>query len=429
MDSEQSTQDKKNDPKKLKLGIGEYWNSVFRPLRMSTIKLLLISSIVLLICTFTVGFLYYAAKKTLLDQVRRQLVSIASTAALQVDSAKHAKLKTRADEVTPEYRELKEALHRIQVANPDIRFIYTMTSTDRPNIWQFIVDAEEDPAEVSHIGDEYDVSKYPQMKKAFSGALADIELSKDKWGVFLSGYSPIYNTDSQPIGILGVDMTQDNVYQRLLVLQRYSIGIWLIFFILVIFSTILYNQRTRLLTVQRDIAYQLSLTDQLTQLANRRRFDLMLEFEYQVAARYQRPLALIMGDIDNFKKYNDTYGHLAGDELLRKLSHLMQASVRKVDLVVRFGGEEFVIVMPNTDIAGAEIVAEKMRKVIETEEFYPISEKQVTPVTMSFGIAAFPTHADSKEELLSHADDALYAAKKAGRNRTKTYTVPQKPDK
>jgi diguanylate cyclase (GGDEF)-like protein len=410
-------------------GVGAYWGAEFKPFGMSTAKLIGVAFAILLICTVAVLVLYYAARKTLIDEVRRQLIGVASTAALQIDADKHQLLQTRADESTATYRSLKEVLRRIRVANPDFRFIYTMTSTDRPNIWQFIVDAEDDPAEVSHIGDEYDISQYPEMQKAYTGAIADKQLATDKWGTFLSGYSPIYDKDWRPIAILGVDMTQDNVQRRLRILEAYSSIIWLILFSLTILASILYHQRTRLLTVQRDVAYQLSLTDQLTQLANRRRFDLMLDFEFQVATRYQRSLSLIMGDIDNFKRYNDTYGHPAGDELLRKLSHLIQASVRKVDLVVRFGGEEFVILLPNTDAAGAEQVAEKIRKVIETEEFYPIPGKQVTPITISFGIAAYPTHAESKEELLDHADDALYSAKHAGRNRTKTYTVPQEPNK
>lgn len=424
-----SQQNKTNSKEELQPGVGAYWRSEFRPYGISLIKLIVVAFVVLLVCTIAVSVLYYAARKTVMDEVRRQLVCIASTAALQIDPVKHGQLKTHDDETTPTYKELREDLHRIRVANPDIRFIYTMTSTGRPNTWQFILDAEEDPAEVSHIGDEYDISKLPEMQKAYSGAIADRELNRDKWGVFLSGYAPIYDVNWQPIAILGVDMTQENVQRRLMLLEAYSSIIWLIFFVLIILSALLYHQRTRLLTVQRDVAYQLSLTDQLTQLANRRRFDLMFDFEFQVASRYNRPMAIIMGDIDHFKKYNDTYGHLAGDELLRKLSHLIQAGVRKVDLVVRFGGEEFAIVMPNTDIGGAEIVAEKIRKVVEAEEFYPIPGKQTTPVTISFGIAAYPIHAKTKEELLNYADDALYAAKQAGRNRTKTYTAPKEPEK
>jgi diguanylate cyclase (GGDEF)-like protein len=128
-----------------------------------------------------------------------------------------------------------------------------------------------------------------------------------------------------------------------------------------------------------------------------------------------------MGDIDHFKKLNDTYGHLAGNNLLSKVAHLIKANVRIADLVARFGGEEFVIVMPNTDAIGAEIVAEKIRKVVEAESFL-IPGKEIMPVTISFGVVAYPTEAKTKEELLGHADDALLAAKKAGRNRTKTYT-------
>ncbi len=421
------SQDKEQNPKKsnnqeeLRPRVDEDQQVEFKPYRTNTAILIVGAFAVLLICTFAVGLIYYVARESLMNEIRHQLISIASTAALQIDPIKHAKLKSREDENTPEYKELKEVMHRIQIANPNIRFIYTMTRTDEPNIWQFIVDAEYNPAEVSHIGDKYDISKIPGILKAYSRPIADKEFNEDEWGIWLSGYAPIYDSNRQPIAVLGVDMTQEDVQRRLTLITIYSSIILLIFLTLVTLSAVLYYRWTRLLIVQRNLSYQLSLTDYLTQLANLRQLDLILDFELQVASRYNRPLALIMGDIDHFKKLNDTYGHLAGNNLLSKVAHLIKANVRIADLVARFGGEEFVIVMPNTDAIGAEIVAEKIRKVVEAESFL-IPGKEIMPVTISFGVVAYPTEAKTKEELLGHADDALLAAKKAGRNRTKTYT-------
>jgi diguanylate cyclase (GGDEF)-like protein len=408
---------------KLRSRVGSRRGAEYQAYGMSTTKLMGIASAILVICTAAVLVLYFVARRTIMEEVRRQLISVASTAALQIDPNKLSKLTSRSDESTPTYIELKHILQQIRDANPDIRFIYTMASTDQPGIWQFILDAEKDPAEVSHIGDEYEVSKLPELKKAFIEPIADNKLSKDKWGIFLSGYAPIYNAKQEPIGILGVDMTQANVHRRLMMLQGSSMVIWLIFFSLIILVSVLYYQRTHLLIVHRDVSHQ--LTDPLTQLANQRRFDIMLDFEFQVAPQYNRPVSLIMGDIDHFKKYNDTYGQKTGDELLRQISSLIQANVRKIELAVRLSGGKFAIILPNSDITNAEQIAERIRNAVETKDFCPIPGKHYTLVTISFGVAAFPTHALSKKELIDHAEDALYTAKQAGRNQTRTYSSPE----
>lgn len=160
--------------------------------------------------------------------------------------------------------------------------------------------------------------------------------------------------------------------------------------------------------------------DGLTQLANRRCFDEYLEQEWQRLARERQPLSLIMCDIDFFKNYNDTYGHIAGDDCLRKVSHLIKQSVRRpADLAARYGGEEFVLVLPNTDIEGSMLVAEAIRnKLLDLK--LPHDDSAVSEfVTLSMGVTALIPKIDSLPSiLLTSADYALYRAKELGRNQT-----------
>lgn len=161
----------------------------------------------------------------------------------------------------------------------------------------------------------------------------------------------------------------------------------------------------------------LAVTDSLTGIANRRAFDRALEREFVRARHYGYPLALIMVDIDSFKHYNDTYGHLAGDVRLRAVAQLLAQSVREVDFVARYGGEEFAIILINTDRQAAIAVAEQIRRKAEMSCPEPLNGLPVPGYTLSLGVAAFPDDAQTPMALLLAADNAELAAKRAGKNR------------
>ncbi len=128
------------------------------------------------------------------------------------------------------------------------------------------------------------------------------------------------------------------------------------------------------------------------------------------------PFSVIVLDVDKFKFVNDTYGHLAGDEVLRRVADILVSNIRPGDVCARYGGEEFVLLLPRTKAENAYIVAERIRKTLELTEV-PLPMK----VTSSQGIAHYPTHGKTREELLGRADEALYTAKHTGRNRTVIY--------
>jgi len=172
-------------------------------------------------------------------------------------------------------------------------------------------------------------------------------------------------------------------------------------------------------TINNANLYHLAITDGLTQLYINRYFRQKLHEEIRRAARYKRPLSLIMTDIDSFKKFNDTYGHQAGDIVLALTAKICKKSVRDVDMPCRYGGEEFAIILPETSPESAVQVAEKLRKVIELYEF-PGPKRESLKVTISLGIATFPLHAKDDTSLIKSADLALYASKRDGGN---CYTV------
>ena len=164
---------------------------------------------------------------------------------------------------------------------------------------------------------------------------------------------------------------------------------------------------------------RLAATDPLTGAFNRREFTALAEREAIRAHRYNRPLAIMMFDLDHFKRLNDTYGHAAGDKALQRFTTICCNALRTVDIFGRWGGEEFVAILPETDADGASVIAERLRKTMADNSFEFNSHK--INFTVSIGVAQYRDNETSLEGPLSRADQAVYDAKKAGRNRIAVY--------
>ncbi|WP_438969941.1 sensor domain-containing diguanylate cyclase [Methylophaga sp.] len=159
---------------------------------------------------------------------------------------------------------------------------------------------------------------------------------------------------------------------------------------------------------------RLAMIDNLTGLFNRHAFEAKLDNEINRVSRYSKPLSVLMYDLDHFKKINDNFGHNAGDAVLLKVAELVRDNIRDVDMASRWGGEEFLVLMPEADIDEAKVVAEKLRKVIAEHPF-----EEVKSVTASFGVTQFVAD-ESPESFLKRVDDAMYLAKQQGRNCVET---------
>ena len=182
--------------------------------------------------------------------------------------------------------------------------------------------------------------------------------------------------------------------------------------------------RTAFETLETTIAdnrrlLALATTDPLTRVLNRRALADRLAIEMDRARRYASELAILLIDLDYFKRVNDTEGHLAGDEVLRQLANCIQSAVRTVDIVARYGGEEFVVILPETSPAGAMTFADRVRSGIESHEF-PVGDG-IIRLTVSIGVSTFPAaNIASADDLFASADAAMYRAKQDGRNQVRS---------
>jgi diguanylate cyclase (GGDEF)-like protein len=160
---------------------------------------------------------------------------------------------------------------------------------------------------------------------------------------------------------------------------------------------------------------RMATVDGLTHLFNHRFFRIQLRIEFQRALRYQKKMALVMIDIDDFKSYNDRYGHLAGDCVLAEVARVIRSTVRDIDLVARYGGEEFALILPEVDSTGGLVVAEKVRAAVGAQRFKTESGEEIGSITVSCGVTD-NVNTTGPNDLIRRADRALYWVKTHGRN-------------
>jgi diguanylate cyclase (GGDEF)-like protein/putative nucleotidyltransferase with HDIG domain len=399
------------------------------------------------------------------EQLRNRLMGMAATGALLLDAEAESRLQSQSDERSKAYKREKRRLQRIRDATPGTRYVYTMRPHPDPKRWSFIVDAEEDPQEVSHLGDRYNISDSPEMWEGLRGPAADREFVRDKWGIWLSGYAPVKDRRGRTVALLGLDTSASEVLR----LERAVLGALSIVGALCLLVAALlgshvagrvvrpvaalvegtkrvaggdlsaevsargsrelaalgesFNIMTRALRAQHDQLVELSHTDFLTSLKNHRYFQERLEEEISRVERHRRPLSIVLLDIDNFRSVNSAHGHKGGDDVLRQVAATIKDNIRTIDIAARYGGEEFGVILPEENADEAYAGAERVRAAIERSAFAinSLGESQRVHVTVSGGVAEFPADSHTKDGMLVAADLGLLRAKYTSRNRICRY--------
>lgn len=264
-------------------------------------------------------------------------------------------------------------------------------------------------------------SKIPSMLLEFlerEGSLADFNIRKMQYRnrAYRVFALPIKDANDRNVAkiIMSTDVTQVENDARD---AAYTVGLTALTLggVLLVFLNWLIGGITQRLKRDEEELRELATHDGLTSLYNQRTFYVMLKDDVDRACRYQRPVSLLLLDIDHFKDVNDTHGHQAGDAVLRDLSKRLIKRLRTSDRICRYGGEEITVILPETDSRAAMKIAEDIRNLIERESF-EVDGNQSLSITVSIGIATCPNHTEEAQQLVSGADTALYEAKDSGRN-------------
>ena len=327
-----------------------------------------------------------------LEQQRASVLALARNAAQSIDPAAHALLRTHADQERPEYVRMVSALRRLRDANPPVRFVTSFALHGGECIT--VLDTGETQDDVSRCGDPWLPEDELSRVLAGENLLANV-LNADDYGVWVSGIAPVSDARGRVVAAVTVDAPAVKSSGHAAAGDRSR--------------TLAAMLRAAAIRFSR--AEVEAITDGLTGLYNHRYLHERLEEELGRSQSSRSELSVLFVDCDQFKTYNDDYGHKAGDAALSRIARIIEANSRRTDLAARYGGEEFVLALIDTDAAGAHAVAEVIRAEVES-----VNARHGRPLTISVGIATSPGDARVRDELLDKADWAMYAAKRAGRN-------------
>jgi len=332
---------------------------------------------------------------TRLSRRHTQALAVAEQAAARVDAAKHALLRTPEDEARPEYKEIQAALREVREQNPMARFITTLAPAGKRFV--LVVDCEEGPLH-STLGDEAFTDD--ELLEIYAGGQPDRNvLAVDEYGAWVSGTAPVRDAKGDIVALVSADLPPTAVDTRMGGLTSD---------VTKSFASLLHSAAAYASRAEFD-----AVTDGLTGLYGHRYLHERIDEEIERAAEQDRSLALLLCDLDGFKGFNDKHGHAAGDQVLRRVAHVVESCLRGVDLAARYGGEEFAAVLIDTDLKGALDVAERIRCGVRAIQ----EDAHGETLTMSIGVAAFPADATSREQLVDKADWATDLAKRRGRDR------------
>ncbi|GAB6158350.1 diguanylate cyclase [Desulfotomaculum varum] len=396
----------------------------------SPVQIFIVSFLAMAVALATLGYSAYHACYELLAKnlgLRAQVTAQVAAQLVQVDRqliVEMQGLDIQSSRRHPAALAFKKQMNSL-LQQQDIKYIYVETKLQGSQIRYFVTPEEErvfgqppgTPLEYFYVftsedessytnRDRYDVADrlrqraYAERKPVYGEPL------KSKWGELITGYAPLFDRDGHFIGLLGVDISGQEFARSVLYVRNIII---LSFGIIVILGGFFLYRAVRILSKPMYL-------DELTRLYNRQYMKARLEEEVNRAKRYGRPLSVLMLDLDFFKNINDCYGHQAGDLVLRNISQLLLLNLREEDIACRYGGEEMVIILPETDLPEAAVVAERLRQSIERMEFILPGKEKPVQITVSIGVAQM-NREDTPDMLLQRADEGLYLAKRRGRNR------------
>ena len=339
-----------------------------------------------------------------LDARRRIAQAAAAAAADRIDPDVHTVVTLSRDARSAEYASVAQTLREVRDAHPPTRFLCTSVRSEARYV--LLVDPEENEPDWSPCGHE--IIGHGSLDEAFAGAPADMNvLYVDEYGVWVNALAPVWAADGSVAAVVTADVPPEAPPTDLQSLRSE---------VNQSFASLLHSTAERLSQARQD-----AITDYLTGLYNHRYLHERLGEELERARERGSRVSLLFLDIDQFKAFNDRFGHSVGDLALRTVSSVIDHTVRKVDMAARYGGEEFVIALVDTDAAGALEVAERIRSAVSAARIHPYE----ATLSVSTGVATFPDDAEIKEELIDKADYAMYMAKRGGRNRVMSFSGGQ----
>ena len=335
------------------------------------------------------------------DVARRRALAeeIAAEAAQRIRGETHVALLALDDEDSNAYREIEAVLREVRDANPPTRFLTTHAQVEKRYV--IGVDPEEQETEKSHLGEE--IFADDELPQVLAGKRPQVNaVFADEYGVWITGLAPVRDASGRIVAAVAADLPalSASESESLRGDGRQT------------FAAMLQTAAVRLSRAEID-----AITDSLTGLYNHRYLHERLSEELHRARELQRPLSVLFCDLDHFKGYNDSNGHSAGDTVLREVAHVIEQSVRNIDIAGRYGGEEFVVLLVETERETALTVAERIRERIRAAGF----TANGVPLTVSIGVAGYPVDGDRREDLLNKADWAMYLAKRRGRDQVASF--------
>ncbi|MDR0498579.1 MAG: diguanylate cyclase [Holophagales bacterium] len=325
-------------------------------------------------------------------------VSIANSLMMDIEAYKLF-LETK-DTNSEYYKKMQTYLATIK-SNSDVKFIFTERSIDKDTT-EFILDAE--PIGSPYYSPPGSTDENGQEKKYVYSSKAPVSFGithDEKWGKLLGAYAPILDRDGEILGMVGVDIDGSHVYTHLSRLNRALLTIYAFIIGMTLVSLLKFS----------NVVLDPLLKDKLTGAYNKRYFENFLRKEIANSTRQRRDLALLMLDLDHFKKINDTYGHVFGDKVLSSISEVIKKSIRTDDYFIRYGGEEFAVIIANSSMERVLEIAERIRKAVEETPIFNEEQNVSVKITISIGISNFNNLAINAKELVESADKALYTAK------------------